>query len=64
MFKVNNKNTRAASFDVVVISSLLTFSILHTFCSIFYIDDFEPLNFILRIKPVGCNLRKYDVTIN
>ena len=35
MFKVNNKNTRAASFDVVVISSLLTFSILHTFCSNF-----------------------------
>ena len=28
--KVNNKDTRTASFDVVLISSLLTLSILHT----------------------------------
>ena len=30
MFKVNNKDTRTASFDVVQVSSVLTLSILHT----------------------------------
>ena len=43
MFKVNNKNTRTTSNDVVLMFLLLTFNIFHTFSSV-SIVDFEQVN--------------------
>ena len=40
-FKVNYKNTRTTSFDVVLVFLLLTFNIFHTFFLVFLLFYFK-----------------------